>query len=83
MVEKLALGLPVMLQYEKEIGAFLAAKERIEKLGDKRGFPLDVNVFLFFNSSALSQENRENQIRNQVKYNLLKKSPLPHWRSFA
>lgn len=74
MANKMVVGLPVMLQYEGEIEAFLKAKERIEGLGEKRDFPLDVNVFLFYNDRALSPENRDRQIRNQNRYHL----PIVH-----
>ncbi len=77
MSGKLTIGLPVMLHQEKEIQAFLAAKERIEKIGNGRGHVLDVGAFLFFVPPAMKEEALEKQLENQQKYAI----PIVHAQS--
>ena len=73
-MKSLTLGLPVMLHDEKEIVAFLEAKERIEAYGDTLGMPFNVGAFLYFTEKALSFEKRADQSVNQKHYKL----PLVH-----
>ncbi|MBI2632405.1 hypothetical protein HYW75_05355 [Candidatus Pacearchaeota archaeon] len=70
MAKTLNVGLPVMLQSEPEIQAFLRAKERIENYGQSIGQPLNVGVFLFYLPFALKDENRERALENQSKYHV-------------
>ncbi len=71
METPIKIGLPVMMHYEKEVQAFLAAKERIESgLANKLGLNFDVGVFLYFTANALNENNRKKQLENQKKYKL-------------
>lgn len=72
MEKPLRMGLPLMLQYESEIKAFLQAKERIgTQLSAELGMPLETYAFLvFLNRSSLKEENRLKQLQNQKIYRL-------------
>ncbi len=73
-MEKIQIGLPVMLHSEPEIKAFLNAKKRIEKYGENIEQPIEVGAFLYYTPRALSEENRSKQIINQERYQL----PIVH-----
>ncbi|GEM_PF-2839283 len=68
---KVNLVLPVMIQDDKEVAAFLQAKERIERLGDKYSFPVEVGIFLNFLPGFTRKPGAfEQQLANQERYRL-------------
>lgn len=71
MNQTLQLNLPVMLHSNTEPIIFLNAKNRLEKLGEKYGIPLEVKAFLpFMPNSSRKLENFKKQIIHQKKYSL-------------
>ena len=70
-MSNLRITLPVMMHFDAEIETFLAAKKRLEVLGEKTGVPLEVGAFIpFMPNHARKPENFEKQIKNQEKHKL-------------
>ncbi len=71
MSKTLDLTLPVMLHFDAEIPTFLAAKERLEKLGAKYGVLTHVGAFLpYMPGHSRKPANFDKQLVNQQKYRL-------------
>ncbi|HLA23015.1 MAG TPA: hypothetical protein VJZ93_00585 [Candidatus Nanoarchaeia archaeon] len=71
MTKLLQIALPLMLHFDKEIEAFLEAKDRIEILSDSYGVPTEVGAFLpFLPGHSIKSENFEKQLENERKYGI-------------
>ncbi|MEK6894836.1 MAG: hypothetical protein AABX10_05235 [Nanoarchaeota archaeon] len=71
MPKTLRITLPVMLHSDAEVPVFLAAKKRLEGLGQQYGVPIQVGAFLpYMSGHARKPTNFVNQVRNQDKYRL-------------
>ncbi len=71
MSDELKLTLPVMIQSKSEIEIFLAAKERLESLGERNGLSVKVGAFLpFMPSFSRTPRSFDEQIENQKNYGL-------------
>ena len=70
-MNKLQLALPVMLHSDNEPDIFRTAQERLVKLGDDCGVPLEVGAFLLYlPAKTRTPENFEKQLKNQEKHRL-------------
>lgn len=71
MEKPLQLALPLMLHSESEIPAFVKAQERLRKIGNEEGVPLNTGAFLLFlPSHSRKPESFEKQLENQRTHRL-------------